>query len=312
MTRFPCNNCGKTFVRKWYLNRHQCMCLKKESEKITCDLCGRYQTYRKDNMKRHRLVCLKRLSDACLANSPFSDSSRVSVDNVNNGVSAIRNRSGSNRRRRLSNNKNFPCSICQRPHHSIASRRAHESMHASRIPADIPTSLSNDFARLILADHAFGGHLCDYDLLPKEHCSDVLGLFQMSTSLIKDLSRALSPSYLLKGRMVARVRALDYNNEGQAVEVFLFFPSHPASYFANDWETWYNFHSARIIELVDSFARNSSNLVFDCIERVYIKLNLTKNSNGQGLFVPPRHLANTKSFVNVDTASECFNSITLR
>ena len=97
-------------------------------------------------MKRHRLVCLKRLSNACLASSPFSNSSRIADNDVSHGVapnepSPICNRSGYSGRRRLSNNKIFPCRICQRPHHCLASRRAHESMHANRTPADIPNSL---------------------------------------------------------------------------------------------------------------------------------------------------------------------------
>jgi len=312
MSNYPCIDCGKIFAHSRNLKRHQQKFhLQKNGDQLTCDICGTYQTYRHDNLKRHRLVCLKRLSDACLASSPFSNSSRVADDNDDDGVSAIapspiRNRSGCNRRGRLSNSRIFPCGICQRPHHSMASRIAHESLHANRTPANIPTSLSNDFGRLILADHAFGGRVCDYDLIPNEPCSDVTEFFQMSSSLLRDLSRTLSPFYLLKGRLVARVRCLDYDNEGRAKEVFLFFPSHPSSYFGNDWEAWYNFHSARIIELLDSFARNSSNLVFDSIERVYVKLNLSNNANGQGLFVLPPKLVKTKSIVNVDAASECF------
>ena len=322
------------------------MCVKRGTEKVSCDICGKYQTFRKDNLKRHKLVCLKRLTNACLADSPFSNSSRVS-DNVNenevvaiapspinngsgsNGMPAaapspirnrsgsndrnavtpspIRNRSGRNRNRRLCYDKIFPCSICQRPHHSMASRIAHERVHTSEIPANIPTSMSNEFARIILSQHAFGGHACDYDLLPNETCSDVLQFFQMSASLVQDLLRALSPSYILKGRMIARVRTLKLNNTGQVEkEVFLYFASHSATIVDNDYEAWYNSHSTRIIEALDEFSRQSSDLQIDCIERVYVKLNLANNANGQGLFTLPPKIAKTKSIVNVNTASECF------
>ena len=249
---------------------------------MKCDICNSYQTTRVDNLKRHRLVCLNRLSNACIASSPFSNSSWVSnadgCEEIPNEPSPIANRRGLNGNRQLSSNRIFPCSICQRPHHSMASRLSHESVHTSRIPANIPTLVENDNARLILAEHAFGGHVCDYDLLAKEPCSDMLLFFQMTASLLGDLFTTLSPSYTLKGRMIARVRVLHYDDDGQVDrEDYLFFPSMAASFVGNDWEAWINSHSARILELLDSFTRQSSDLVIDCIERVYVKLNLSNN-----------------------------------
>ena len=61
-----CGKCGKVFSHPNNRIRHQHMC--KGGEKYSCDMCGTYQTSRRDNLKRHKLVCLKRLSNAIIVN----------------------------------------------------------------------------------------------------------------------------------------------------------------------------------------------------------------------------------------------------
>ncbi|MEL7307754.1 MAG: hypothetical protein AAGK05_07680, partial [Pseudomonadota bacterium] len=51
----------------------------------------------------------------------------------------------------------------------------------------------------------------------------------------------------------------------------------------------------------------SSNIEFDCIERVYVKFILRENTGGQGVFtLPPKLAKKRQAIVNVDAASECF------
>ena len=51
----------------------------------------------------------------------------------------------------------------------------------------------------------------------------------------------------------------------------------------------------------------SSNIEFDCIERVYVKFIIRDNTGGQGVFtLPPRLAKKRQAIVNVDATSECF------
>ena len=305
-----CDSCNKTIKRKDNLIRHQKYCKNREG-KLICELCGKYTTYRKDNMKRHNLVCIDRLTKNVFDSEELSShSSGVSaVREVNGDVrvppSSICNRSGRNATVKLS--KNFPCDICNRPHGNMAELVEHRNVHSSIITG-MPIALEDDFASVTLTKHAFGGRVSEYDLKSKEPCSDVMGFFQLSADLVKRLIQSLSPSYILQGRMVARARFFQLNDKGERVEeTFLFFPSHPQNVMDGDGEEWYGSHSRRIIELLDTVTQNSSNLEFDCIERVYIKLILRDNVDGQGIFtLPPLLNKKRHAIVNVDAPSECF------
>ena len=82
------------------------------------------------------------------------------------------------------------------------------------------------------------------------------------------------------------------NDQGErTAETFLIFPSFQQSYVDQSGEEWYSVHSRRIIELLDSLTQNSSNMEFDSIERVYIKLILRDNVGEQGVFPLPPKLA---------------------
>ena len=203
--------------------------------------------------------------------------------------------------------RNFPCDICNRPHGNMSELNEHRNVHFMPIN-DLPSTLSNDFAALILTKHAFGGHACEYDLVSHEACSDVQQFFQMSAGLVRDLLRTLSPTYVLQGRMVARARFFQLNDAGERVaETFLFFPSYAQSFIDSDGKEWFTSHSNRIIQLLDVVLRQSSNIEFDCIERVYVKLIIRKNAGGQGVFtLPPKLAKKRQAIVNVDATSECF------
>ena len=214
-----------------------------------------------------------------------------------------------NRQRRHMNvrlSRNFPCDICGRPHGNMAERNEHRRVHSTVI-SQLPAEMSNGFASITLTNYAFGGHACEYDLVSHEPCSDAMQFFQMSADLIKNLARSLSSTYILQGRMVARARFFQLNDAGErTAETFLFFPSYAQSNVL-DGEEWYASHSNRIIELLDTVLRNSSNIEFDCIERVYVKLIIRENVDGQGVFqLPPSLAKKRQAIVNVDATSECF------
>ena len=231
--------------------------------KLICEICGKYETTKPCNLKRHHLACIKHATDGMF-------------DDINEGAPC--SYSNSSQLLPASSTSNFTCVICQRPHGNMTELKEHRSVH-STVPIGIPTAMNNDFASIQLAKHAFDGHVCDYDLMSHEPCSDVLHFFKMSEDLIKSLFRYMSPDYVLQGRMVARIRYHKVNEVGQPVEeVYLYFSSLPPNHVLDDGKEWYDSHSRRIIEIVDTMNHNSSNMVFDSIERVHVKLTLHDNN----------------------------------
>ena len=264
-------------------------------QKLTCENCGKYETTKASNLKKHQLVCFKRLLDGVFnANDDGDDNAKKTEASISNSSTPTLC-------------KVYTCDICRRPHGNMSELIEHRNVH-SAIPTGIPDSMSNDFASIHLGKYAFGGHVCEYDLKSHETCSDVMQFFQMSAALVRDLVRSLSPSYFLLGRMVLRARYFKVNDRGERLEeLFLFFPSLPQNTIGEDGEEWYTSHSTRIIELMNTMNRNSSNIEFDSIERVYIKLVLRDNVNGQGVFtLPPKLAKKRQAVVNVNTPSECF------
>ena len=292
ITDFICEQCGKRFERASGLTRHQKTC-SKQKEKLICDICNKYETTKPCNMKRHRLVCLKNHPNAVFDN----------VNDINQGAST----SKSSGVPMSSSMTDFTCDICRRPHGNMTELIEHRNVHSS-VPTGIPTAMSNDFASIQVSKHAFGGHVLEYDLTSHESCSDVLQFFQMSAALVRDLIRALSPSHILKGRMVTRARYFRVNDQGERMEdIFLYFPSLPMSYIEGDGDDWYSSHTHRIYDLLENLNRNASNIEFDSIERVYVKFLLRDNIDGQGVFtLPPQLTKKRQAIVNVNSPSECF------
>ena len=237
------------------------------------------------------MVCLKRLTKGVFDDDSVEENKKPCSSSL----------------RTLSDDRDFTCDICRRPHGNMSELIEHRNVH-SRLPTEMPTSISNEFGSIQISKHAFGGHICEYDLMSHEPCSDVQQFFQMSTDLIKTLFRDLSPNYIIKGRMVLRARFFKFNDKGERTEeVFLYFPSHSQNLVYGEGDDWYTSHSTRIFELFDRVTHQSSNLEFDSIERVYIKLTLSDNVDGRGIFtLPPKLAKKRKVIVNVDTTSECF------
>ena len=286
-TMYDCGQCHKTFKSNSGLITHLKHCCK--GGKLICDICQKFQTTKQSNLKRHLLVCLKRLTDGVFDN-----------DNTTNMDMPCTSSSLTS-----SSNRDFTCDICRRPHGNMSELIQHRNVHSS-VPTGMPTSISNDFASIQMSKHAFGGHVCEYDLVSHEPCSDVQQFFQMSADLLRTLFRDLSPTYSIQGRMVLRARFFKVNDEGRRTEeLFLFFPSLAQTIVHGDGEEWYNIHTSRIFELMEKVNHQSSNIEFDSIDRVYVKLTLRDNVNGHGVFTLPPKLAKKRQvIVNVNTTSE--------
>ena len=289
-----CEICGRYKTdRARNLRRHQSSCSEGDKDrKIVCELCGKYETTRPFNMRRHRLVCVNHqtkgmFDDGDNSNLPDSPSSCALPSS--------------------SNNTNFTCDICRRPHGNMANLIEHRRVHAS-VPTDMPTAMSNEFAAVQIGKHAFGGHLCEYDLVSHEPGSEVRAFFDLSRDLVLSLIRALSSTHFLRGRMVARVRYFKLNEAGRrGSEFFLFFPSLPMNLLDLEGEEWFETHSHRIIQLIEEMNRGASNIEFDSIERVFLKFTREGNAGGHGMFpLPPALAKKRQTIVNVDTTSECF------
>ena len=176
-----------------------------------------------------------------------------------------------------SSNRDFTCDICGRPHGNMSELIQHRNVH-SLVGIGIPTSITNDFGSIQLSKYAFDGHISEYDMMSHEPCSDVLQFFQMSEDLIRSLFRDLSPKFVIKARMILRARFFKINDKGKRTEeFFLFFPSHPQSYVHREGQGWFASHTARMCELYEKASHQSSNIEFDSIDRVYVKLTLMNN-----------------------------------
>ena len=112
----------------------------------------------------------------------------------------------------------------------------------------------------------------------------------MSADLVHNLIGSRSPANVIQARLVARTRFFQINDQGERVsESFLFLTSGPQQYVDSSGEEWFSAHSRRIIELLDCIAHNSSNIEFDSIERVILKLVIQYNVDGQGVFPLPKY-----------------------
>lgn len=286
VAKMRCLTCNKIFKNRQGLGKHAKHCRNKS--KLRCDICDKYETAVSTNMKRHRLVCINRLSDGII-----DDSDDIAYKS-NSKKEASYSSKGSN----------FPCDICRRPHTTMSALIDHRNVHNS-VPTGLPTVINNDFASLELSKHAFGGHVCDYDLTTHEPCPDALAYFDMSADLFSNLFTTLSSSYVIRARMIARGRFFKMDEAGRIIEeVYLYYPSYEQELITAEW---YEKHSRRIINALETMNHNSSNLTFDCIERVYLKLTMSDNINGQGVFALPPKLAQKKgAIVNVNSQSKCF------
>ena len=158
---YTCEKCDRSFKLKCHLVHHMNHCGKQE--KLICELCGKYETTRSNNLKKHRLVCLKRITHGMFD------------DDVNLGASC------SNSSRVSGSSKDFTCDICRRPHGNMAELIEHRNVH-SNVPTGMLITVSNDFGSINLSKHSFGNHVCEYDLTPHEPCSGVLRFFKCPQS----------------------------------------------------------------------------------------------------------------------------------
>ena len=146
---YSCTRCHRVYRQQCHLRRHERQC--RNEEKLKCEICGKYETHRRDNLKRHRLVCLNRLTKSVFdsENASDSNSSGVSDDEAvpahrQDGVRVppvnMRPTPMYNRQRRHVNvclSKNFPCDICNRPHGNMSELNAHRNVHFMPIN-DVP------------------------------------------------------------------------------------------------------------------------------------------------------------------------------
>ena len=193
------------------------------------------------------------------------------------------------------------CQICDRPHWSAASLRTHLVIHTMAEEA-----YSNDFGTLRLSVHAFNGLIRDYDMVSSQPTSDLERFLTEMAVLVDRLFRTLSSTHLIRARMVAQVRYIHQNEEGEVDREADFHFSSLAADLVDNTEAWFARHSAQIISSMDNFNRQSSDFIVDRVQRVYLKLNLVENLDGQGSFKLPPKLKEKTAVVNVDVAGECF------
>ena len=84
-----------------------------------------------------------------------------------------------------------------------------------------------------------------------------------------------------------------------------FYISSLASDHIYDFNEWYDQHSNAIRRNLTNLSKRDSDLQFDGVDALLIKINLTENLSGCGFFRLPTTLAEKRAVINVQTNSSC-------
>jgi hypothetical protein len=113
--------------------------------------------------------------------------------------------------------------------------------------------------------------------------------------------------YDLRARLVLRAWFIKRNPVTQ--QIMKRIQLHISSYSTEqivDFNDWYQHHCNGITKHLEYFHENESDLQFDGVDCLFIKLNKKKNWNAQSTFKLPAELMKRKAVINVDSKEACF------
>ena len=146
----------------------------------------------------------------------------------------------------------------------------------------------------------------DYELVPYDAVMDVERWLIEEEEMMRRVYDEMS-EYLVRGRMILRAWFVKRNPATFEVlrrEVF-YLSSVPASYI-HEFHHWYRQHSVGIINHLETFTKHDSNLEFDGVDAIELKLSCFPNLSGRGFFKLPDTLNRMKAVINVDVPHSCF------
>ena len=146
----------------------------------------------------------------------------------------------------------------------------------------------------------------DYEMRPKKDVVDVEGWLVTEAGLVRRVIDDMS-SFLIKGRMVLRAYFVKKNRAtGEVLRRDVLHVSSLPGNIIHDFEHWYRSHTLGILNNIESLNKRDSDLEFEGIESLLIKVNLGNNLSGQSFFQLPDKLKRKQAVINVDTKTDCF------
>ena len=151
------------------------------------------------------------------------------------------------------------------------------------------------------------GRARDFTMEPsEENVTDVERWLTNEVHAVEELLERMK-EFLVKGRLVLKAWYVKRNPATfEVLRRELFYLSSLPADFVHNFQHWYNRHTRGIIKNLETFAERDSDLQFESIEALDIKLNLLTNLSGRSFFKLPEKLNNMKAVVNVDCEDSCF------
>ena len=166
--------------------------------------------------------------------------------------------------------------------------------------------LQNEGSHISQMNVSVNGLARDYEMMSSYVVYDVERWLFAEETLVKRVFDKID-DFLVKGRLVLKAWFVKRNPATFEVlrREMIYVSSLPAD-IVHDFQHWYNRHTAGIIKNLESFQRRDSNLEFDGVEALVIKVNLINNLSGRSFFKLPDILNRKKAVINVDAPNSCF------
>ena len=138
--------------------------------------------------------------------------------------------------------------------------------------------VSNDFGEICLYQTSLKGVVDDYIFKFSHNVTDLHVVVNDIKSLLEKLFEYLNDTSI-KARMIAKVSYLHVNENSEEQDLrYYHFPSYSADSLEDDenLNDWVTRHLCRIIERLDNFHANGSNLLLNRIEHLHICISKLK------------------------------------
>ena len=152
------------------------------------------------------------------------------------------------------------------------------------------------------------GRVRDYEMTPRvpNDVVDAERWLRDSRSVVRKVLEQMN-EYLVRGRMVLKAWFVKRNPATlEVVRRDMMYLSSLSADCIHDFKHWYQRHILAIIKNLDALVRQDSDLEFDGVEALDIKLTLLDNLSGRAYFQLPGELKRMQAVVNVHVSEACF------
>lgn len=132
-------------------------------------------------------------------------------------------------------------------------------------------AVSNTFGNICRYGESARGAVQDFIINFNEAQCDIDYILSQTLDLFHQFIETFN-GRLLKGRLIAMVKYKHNDNAGEESERFYHFPSYNSE-IISDVNEFYVRHMCKLINRMDAFHRNGSNLILVCIKHIHIHLS---------------------------------------